>query len=154
MTIGRHFDWHGRCYGIRGPDATIHAIVDKMRPHIRAHGSHVSDGTCHCDGGRSGEWADGVHWRVCADDGAEVPADDINLWDGGRTLHAVAPSGKACMQFSGTPMRDPAIDNRLDGYLKTKGMSLDEGSCASAGFTAQYAGYHANHHGIHVTVWT
>ena len=70
MTIGRHFDWHGRCYGIRGPDADIHRIVEHMRPKIRAHGSHVSDGTCHCDGGRSGTWPDGVQWRVCADDGS------------------------------------------------------------------------------------
>ena len=102
MTISRHVDIHGTCYGITGPDATIHAMVDRVRARAAARGITIEHGGCDCS--NAGVVHNGVTFVRCGESG-----DELSLWDesdvlGGDTFHTVSPNGKACVQFRGALM--------------------------------------------------
>ena len=80
------------------------------------------------------------------------------MWDdqevlSGDTFHCNSPNGKACVQFRGALMSNAQVDKAIASKLAERGMTLDEGSCSSAGFGTQYTGWHKDIHGIKITVW-
>ena len=152
MTISRHVDIHGTCYGITGPDATIHAMVDRVRSRAAAEGVSIEHGKCPCSG-RSYHH-NGVTYTKCGEDGAEMAFWDESDVLGGDTFHCVSPNGKACVQFRGALMANAKVDAAIRSKLAERGMTMESGSCSSDGFGTQYAGWSKDIHGIHITVWT
>ena len=55
--------------------------------------------------------------------------------------------------MKGTLMEKAAVQKGIGEKLKAKGMTLEQGGCAQAGYKDKYNGWHKSIDGIKITVW-